>query len=263
MPYVDLDHWSLYYECEGHGPPLVFLAGTATDHRSRSPVLEELRRTFTVLSLDQRGIGRSGAPDVEVSTAEYADDVGRLAEHVGWDSYACFGASFGGMVAQFLAARRPSRVARLVLACTTSGGPGGKQLELSPAELEDPIAAAVRLHEFADLRATTSDGDADIERVMFERFEHVLDDEDRRTGLRRQLRARAGHDAWNELASITAATLVCGGRHDGVARPGRVLNLAERIPRSRIRMFEGGHFFMMQDPAAMPTIIRHLTEEEP
>ncbi len=81
--------------------------------------------SFDVLAYDQRGLGRSGKPDVAYSMADYADDAAALLDHVGWRAAKVIGVSFGGMVAQELVLRHPAKVERLVLACTSPGGAGG------------------------------------------------------------------------------------------------------------------------------------------
>lgn len=76
----------------------------------------------------------------------------------------------------------------------------------------------------------------------------------RAMGAELQLLARKDMDTWDRLPAITAPTLVCGGRFDGIALPETQARLAERIPKAQLRMFEGGHMFLIQDRAAFPAI---------
>jgi 3-oxoadipate enol-lactonase len=41
-----------------------------------------------------------------------------------------------------------------------------------------------------------------------------------------------------------------GGRHDGIAPPDIVTALAGAIPAAQLRLFEGGHLFMLEDKTA-------------
>jgi 3-oxoadipate enol-lactonase len=52
--------------------------------------------------------------------------------------------------------------------------------------------------------------------------------------------------------------LIAAGRYDGIALPQTQQNLASRIPGAELQFFEGGHMFMLQDPAASPAIIEFL-----
>jgi 3-oxoadipate enol-lactonase len=81
------------------------------------------------------------------------------------------------------------------------------------------------------------------------------------TGLRLQLEARRHHDTTGRLSDIHCSTLVCGGRYDGIAPPANSQFLARTIPGARLEMFDGGHVFMMQDPAAFPTMLAFLRDE--
>src|SRR5215469_14092420 len=126
MPTAHLGAIDIYYERAGDGPPLLFISGSGGDLRTKPNVFDgPLAKAFDLLAYDQRGLGRSGKPDVDYSMADYADDAAALIAHVGWPSARVVGVSFGGMVAQELVLRHPDKVERLVLACTSPGGAGG------------------------------------------------------------------------------------------------------------------------------------------
>jgi pimeloyl-ACP methyl ester carboxylesterase len=72
------------------------------------------------------------------------------------------------------------------------------------------------------------------------------------------LEARADHDTYDRLGAITSPTLVCAGRHDGMAPVANSGALAASIPDARLEVFDGGHQFLLQDRAAWPTIIGFL-----
>ncbi|MFN3214953.1 MAG: alpha/beta fold hydrolase [Acidimicrobiales bacterium] len=77
-------------------------------------------------------------------------------------------------------------------------------------------------------------------------------------GARRQLEARAEHDVWDSLGAITAPTFVIGGQYDMQAPPDNVERLASRIPDATLRVFDGGHLFLLQDPTAWPAVVDFL-----
>lgn len=41
--------------------------------------------------------------------------------------------------------------------------------------------------------------------------------------------------------------------------PANMERLAERIPDSRLHLFEGGHLFLLQDPAAWQAVVEFIT----
>jgi 3-oxoadipate enol-lactonase len=192
--------------------------------------------------------------------AEYADDAAGLLDHVGWDSCAVMGVSFGGMVAQEIAIRHSDRVERLVLCCTSSGGKG------SPSY---PLHTLVDLHEDERIRTHLGISDtrygAEWQAANPDQAEKIL--ATMRTGAvasdgyRRQLEARSHHDTYDRLPRITAPTLVAGGVHDGIAPPANSEAIAAQIPGAELRMYEGGHLFLLQDRSAWTDITAFLAAE--
>lgn len=78
---------------------------------------------FSVLVLDNRGIGQSDKPLWRYSTSEMARDVIEVLDHVGWTAERevnLMGISLGGMIAQEVACAIPSRLQSLSLLCTTA-----------------------------------------------------------------------------------------------------------------------------------------------
>lgn len=77
-------------------------------------------------------------------------------------------------------------------------------------------------------------------------------------GLVRQLGARAGHDVVAHLGSIGQPTLVCAGRFDELAPLARSQFLVDQLADAMLRIFDGGHLFLLQDPKAFRAITDHL-----
>ena len=254
MPFCDADGLSIHYEMSGNGDRLLAISGTGGDlRRHPSPGQGPLGRHFTVLAYDQRGLGQTEVPEGPYTMAQYGDDAAALLDAMGWEDSLVLGTSFGGMVAQELAIRHPERVRRLVLACTSAGGAGGASYP--PHELADlgPQERLGRQLELMDTRwdAAWRSAHPDEVRLFGEGFEHSVGT----PGTRLQLEARRGHDTSSRLGAIGCPTLVCGGRFDGIAPPANSEFLAAQIPDARLAMFDGGHLFLLQDPAAIPAIV--------
>jgi pimeloyl-ACP methyl ester carboxylesterase len=95
----------------GDGPPLLFIHGSAADHRSWSIQLASpLRDRFTLLAYDRRG---------DASIEDHADDAAALLDRevagTGAGRAVVVGSSFGAVIALELIRRHAARVAGAVL----------------------------------------------------------------------------------------------------------------------------------------------------
>ncbi|MDP3711140.1 MAG: alpha/beta fold hydrolase [Mycobacteriales bacterium] len=244
----------LYYEVAGDGPPLLSVSGSGSALRfGIGPATSPLRKDLTVVGYDHRGVGESVDLSSEPPTMDvFARDALALADRLGWDRFALHGLSFGGMVAQHVAALAPDRVTALSLACTSAGGAGGASYPLH--EIGSPFAE--RMTELIDTRTAE---DAEL-REFFLAFLSAGDPAALGEGYQRQMAARKEHDAWDRLPLITAPTLVGSGRYDAIAPPANGAALAGRIPGAEHRVYEGGHAYLFQDPAAASDLRDFLLE---
>jgi len=263
MPFVTLNGLAFYYERHGSGPPLLLISGTGGDLRKKPKMAEgPLSQHFDVLGYDQRGLGRSAKPDVPYSMADYADDAARLLDAVGWDRVRVLGISFGGMVAQELVLRHPVRVEKLVLACTSPGGAGGSSYplhELAHLKGEERgrrmVALSNTSYDEAWVKTHPEQYAQFLSMAGSDPFAH---EPGHAQGAARQLEARAVHDTWERLDQIACPVMVAGGRFDGIALPEAQRRMAGKIPGATLTLFEGGHGFFFEDPAAMPAMITFL-----
>jgi len=268
MPFISVRDIEIYYEIRGTGPLLLSISGTGGDLR-RSPNIFEMpiARHFKILAYDQRGLGQTSRPDIPYSMADYADDADGLLNAIGWDSCLVIGISFGGTVAQEFALRYPHRVERLVLSCTSSGGPGGASYplhqlaQLSPEERAHRIVILADTRRDAKWRNENPTQFRELVEQTVEGFRVGSDEPDRQAGLYRQLEARTGHDTYDRLINLNMPVYICGGRYDSIAPPANLEAMKKQIPGARLELFEGGHLFFIQDPRAFERITAFLRDE--
>jgi len=263
MAVASVNGIDLAYELAGSGEQLVFLNGSGATIEASRLVAAPFVEHFEVVMFDQRGLGSTTIPERVATMADYAADVGGLMDHLGWESALVVGLSFGGMVAQEFAVTSPERVTALALLCTS---PGGEFSSFPLHELEDldPEERFLRYRSVLDERfdedwLNNHPVDAVIVSVLRRRGQVEKSPEQRR-GERLQLEARRGHDVGDRLALVTAPTLVASGRFDGIAPPSNGRAIADRVAGATLQLFDGGHMFMFQDPAAYPTVIAFLHE---
>jgi proline iminopeptidase len=108
----------LYYRDVGEGQPLVVIhGGPDFDHTYLLPDFDRLAARYRLVYYDQRGRGRSrGKVDLdEIHIDKYVEDLDGLRRHLGLESVAVVGHSWGGIVAMHYALRHPERTSHLVL----------------------------------------------------------------------------------------------------------------------------------------------------
>ena len=261
MPFAAVNGIDVYFELHGSGPPLLNISGSGNDLRRAPAALNPVNRAFETLHYDQRGLGQTSKPEGDYTMAEYADDAAALVHSMGWARCHVVGTSFGGMVALHLAIRHPDLVDRLVLCCTSPGGsaPSYPLHELGRLDPDDAFATRMRLND----RRWDPDADEPIPGLgayydQMVRAADITPEPEQLAGLQRQLAARARHDVVDDLGSIAQPTLVCAGRYDDIAPLENSELLAARIPDATLRVFEGGHVFMIQDRSAFPAIVEFL-----
>lgn len=80
-------------------------------------------------------------------------------------------------------------------------------------------------------------------------------------GALKQLEARKGHDTFSRLPELKMPILLAGGRYDGIAPVANMQALDAQLANSELRLFEGGHLFLIQDKQAYPEIVSWLQQQ--
>ena len=107
----------------GEGPPLLLVHGWPENWYAWRLLMPELARDFTVIAVDQRGIGLTDKPQDGYDSATLANDLAALMDALGHERFAVVGHDTGYFIGYALAADHPDRVARVALA-EVPGPPG-------------------------------------------------------------------------------------------------------------------------------------------
>src|SRR5512132_420367 len=113
--YVDTGEVRLHAVTGGGGPPLLLVHGWPQTWYAWRMLMPTLARDFSVVAVDQRGIGLSGKPQAGYDTATLASDLVALMDALGHQRFALYGTDVGMPIAYALAADHRDRVARLVV----------------------------------------------------------------------------------------------------------------------------------------------------
>jgi pimeloyl-ACP methyl ester carboxylesterase len=114
--FVDTGEVRLHAVIGGEGPPLLLVHGWPETWYAWRLLMPALARNFTVIAVDQRGIGLSDKPAGGYDTGTLAGDLVALMDALGHQRFALVGHDTGFAISYALAADHPDRVARVVLA---------------------------------------------------------------------------------------------------------------------------------------------------
>jgi 3-oxoadipate enol-lactonase len=248
MPHAQVNGINLHYEIVGQGQPLLLIMGLGAPAAAWDPVfVQEMTKTYKVITYDNRGTGLSDKPNMPYSIAMFASDAVGLLDTLNIPRVHVFGVSMGGMISQELGIHYPQHVASLVLGCTT---PGGKHAVVAPPESlkalegragqtpEEAAREGWKLSFSAEfIREHRSELEANLPRVLA----HVTP----RFAYERHFQATMTLRVYKQLKEITAPTLVATGRDDVLIPAANSEILAREIPGAELAIFDNaGHGFV-------------------
>jgi 3-oxoadipate enol-lactonase len=246
------------WESTGTGKPLLLIQGLGYARWGWDPVGPGLAERFRVLTFDNRGIGESAVPPGPYTAREMAADALQVLDEAGAVRTHVVGASLGGMIAQELAVAAPERVDRLVLCCTTPGGPAAVQMPAVTVRLFQQaatLAPEVALKRFIENALGPEPPEGLLDELLRRRLANPPDP----AGW--QAQAAAGTTFPGVDATIEASTLVLHGTADNVVDVGNADLLAQMIPNARSELFPGaGHLFFWEQPDRFVRIVTEFLQ---
>ena len=222
--YIDIDGERIHIVERGSdGPRLLLLHGYASNAQAWRAVIDRLDGRFQMVAVDAVGFGWSTRhPTMSLTGDAYAERLTGLLDALGWERTHVAGQSWGGGLAQRLAAAHPERVDRLALARAQRAAAGAAGV--SPWELARGYVDPLRLPGTA---------------AFLDRFvaEH----------------ATSSH---LDLARVAAPTLVIGPLEDRVVLPEITRAVAARIPGARYVPIPGAsHSVAAEQPGVVADLI--------
>jgi 3-oxoadipate enol-lactonase len=255
----------------GDGPTVVLLHGLGGSRVSWEPQLVGLSDRFRVVAWDLPGYGESPPLAEPLTFVDLADAVIALVDELHPDQPSSpvhlAGISFGGMIAQYVAARHPRRVSSLSLLATSSrfGLDGTRPDEWRAARLA-PLQAGREPADFAVdvLRAIA--GPTIGEQTLAGQVAAMSRISS--SALARSIECLVTHNTQALLASINAPTQVLVGELDTETPVSYAVDLAERIPAAQLHVIAGvGHLLNVEAPSTVNDLLAahvtaHLSERE-
>jgi len=231
---------------------MLMIQGVGAHGLGLNPVVEILKKDFTCLTFDNRGIGASQPAGMPITVEQMAADTLALMDNAGWPSTHIVGHSLGGLIAMQIALMAKPRVRSLSLLNTFARGADATHLTPDLLWIALRIRFAPRRWRrdaFLELvlppgQSFTDEIAAHISAVLgHDVAEMPPIAEQQVTAMRR----RDVTSRLHELAGIP--TLIVNGEKDMVARPSSGKTIAAGIPGSRYVEIPGAsHAFPILEP---------------
>ena len=251
MPYVPTRDIITYYEEAGRGEPLVLIRGLGSDLQAWALQVPALAKHFRVITYDNRGAGRSSAPDRPYSIKQMAGDACALLDHLGIEKAHVLGFSMGGYIAQELVIANPDRVEKLILLATAASIDGyGRAIVQTLMDIRRSNMSReqiVRNQAPFLYSPELLDDAARYERAILNSLNNPYAQDD--VGFLRQAEAILGFDASDRAATIQCQTLVAVGADDILVPPRNSEKLAKLLPSATLKVLSGGHIGCVEYPA--------------
>jgi 3-oxoadipate enol-lactonase len=243
MPRLQTRDIVINHEEQGRGDALLLIGDLGADLRAWGLTVPALARHFRVITFDNRGAGLTSAPDSPYTIDQMADDAVGVLEGLDIAKAHVAGFGMGGLIAQEMALRAPTRVDRLVLLATTPAVDGYSRAFYSALATvrrtnisrEGFVRLMAPLLYSKEFLADT----ARVDRAVQSAAASAIAQQDH--AYIRQVQAILRFDASPRLKDTKAQTLVLHGDEDILVPPHNAEALQSGIPGAKLTMLPGGH----------------------
>jgi proline-specific peptidase len=257
------------YFKRGKGEILLMVPGMGNGYETWNLQISYFRRKMMVLSLDNRGAGKSSKPDYPYTMDMFTNDIYALLNHLNIETQIhLVGHSMGGIIAQAFVLKYPEIVKTLtILAAPTyiddSFNQVFDQLEtiMQDLDLENRFKKTLEFNNsesfIKEITQNKSLYDVLLDQFIKQSTTFTFKD------YINQRAALSGFDTRKLLHNISQPTLIMHGTDDKISvEHSKILN--EKIPNSRLELFEGlGHSFILEDPLKVNNLIWNFIQQHP
>ncbi|MFX0059388.1 MAG: alpha/beta fold hydrolase [Candidatus Hodarchaeota archaeon] len=255
MPKVRTNDININYKILGSGDPFILIHGLSSSLNSWPPYsIRQFSKYFNIILFDNRGAGRTDAPDGNYDAKMMADDTIGLMDALNIKKTYLLGFSMGGCIAQEIVLNYPNRVTKLILSsswCGPSHGivtpipkdnPFPKMLPFMKEEKYEEVARILTNSLFPE-GYKTKNPDI-IEKVVKNYMAYPPTPK----GFEGQSAYVKKFETYDKLSKIRIPTLILHGTEDKILPVQNAKIMAEEIPNADLILFENtGHGLIIQE----------------
>ncbi len=242
MPKIKVYDVQVNYDIYGEGFPLIMILGLESNiNWWGKSLLGKISNHFRVVVFDNRGTGKSEAPDKDFTIETLIDDAFGLMNALKINSALIFGHSMGGRIAQGLSLKHPSMIKKLVL-CSASCGLSNyvpvstEVLEIlqTPRENLSPEKIAKNMLSIFYTTGFLNKHPKFVEIAI----KNMTKVQTSNKSYNRQLKAISDFDVCDKLKTLNTPTCVMHGRKDRLVPFQNGEIIANLIPNSQFIVFD-------------------------
>jgi poly(3-hydroxyalkanoate) depolymerase len=236
------------------GPPLLLCNGIGAPLEAVEPFVAALDPGIEVVRFDVPGVGGSPLPWLPYPFPRLARLAGRMLAQLGYHRFDLLGFSWGGGLAQQIAAQNPRRARRLVLVST---GTGSLMVPAAPRVLL-LMSTSRRHRDPGHVQRIAADIYGGTLRQRPELAEQLIAAHARPVsprGYLYQLAAGAGWTSLPFLPLIRQETLILAGTDDPIIPLVNARIMARLLPAARLHIYPDGHLGLLTRAAELAPIV--------
>ncbi|MGN6303071.1 MAG: alpha/beta fold hydrolase [Angustibacter sp.] len=250
MPTANVNGVTLNYELTGEGPEtIVLINGLADDIESWGfQVPDFVDAGYRVLTIDNRGIGKSDAPEGPYTSRMLADDAKAVVDQLGITGFHLMGVSMGGMISQEYALAYPDDLKSATFACTYAApGPFCSRMFAMWGDMAPQLGVPFVMRDVTLWAFTVP--------FFTQREDELKEFEEGMAALPMsvdaylsQLNVIQTHDTRDRIGSLTVPCMVLAGEEDILIPTRLSKELHDLIPGAQWRTVPGGHACLWETP---------------
>lgn len=263
MPLIQLNDLNFYYEIEGEGFPLVLIAGLSCDISNWVFTKPLLMKNFQVITIDNRGAGRTQIPSDPYTIAQMGEDVIALLDYLHISKAHFLGHSMGGAVAQTIALQAPHYIERLIISNSFAKiAPRSLfwmehcaalyDAKKTPEETMPVVAPWVFSDNFFRDPLRMEQAIALRKNYPYPQSAH---------GFAQQVAALAAFDSRAWVHKLSLPTCIIAGKEDILTPLEGSLYLHEQIKNSQLMIQEGAHVPVLEMPDRYVDVVEKFLNE--
>ncbi len=258
------------YEIYGEGYPVFLVHGFAAKKEYWIAQISDLSKKFKVITLDNRGAGKSDRPNIPYTMEMLVDDLKGLMDFLKIDKAHLIGHSLGGAVIQHFAVKYPECVNRIILICSFPDLPLDEvgtrmykenHIAIYEARLKDPIKSfydKIKLRfsrEFIKLMKEDPKkkfhGIFSANDLMESEKINPVTPQD----INNLTNTLITYRVLNRLQEIKNETLIIAGDKDKLAPKAARDKLHEKIPNNTLKIILGSHWVNLEKAPEVNKVI--------